>query len=200
LIGTGRGDRRRIGAAADSFNLTIQNLREIVQQVKLAALLVRSASDPHRERNVARGLSDALRQAEELAVTIHPVQMMTESINRVAKQCSVRRRHVAKQATATAQEGRRSGWNARWQGFFEIRGNRCKTTCGRRRLAERPRRFPRLQALISQIVNLLALERQSAAPQVKPDVGLLLWQMKSDSWLIGPPGIQKKSNRRAPAG
>ena len=72
-----------LGAVADSFNLTIQNLREIVQQVKLAA---RQVSKGSTENEVfARSLSsDALRQAEELAVTLNSVQMMTDSIQRVA--------------------------------------------------------------------------------------------------------------------
>ncbi|MBC7969587.1 MAG: HAMP domain-containing protein, partial [Verrucomicrobia bacterium] len=54
-----------LGAVADSFNLTIQNLREIVQQVKVAARQVSKGSTDNEM--FARSLSsDALRQAEEL--------------------------------------------------------------------------------------------------------------------------------------
>jgi twitching motility protein PilJ len=62
-----------LGAVADSFNLTIQNLREIVQQVSQAAKQVnRGSADAE---TFARSLSsDALRQAEELAVTLNSVQ------------------------------------------------------------------------------------------------------------------------------
>jgi twitching motility protein PilJ len=72
-----------LGAVADAFNLTIQNLREIVQQVNQSSRQVnQSATD---SATFASSLSsDALRQAEELAVTLNSVQMMTDSIQRVA--------------------------------------------------------------------------------------------------------------------
>ncbi len=92
-----------LGAVADSFNLTIQNLREIVNQVKIAA---RQVNESSRENEAfARSLSqDALRQAEELSVTLNSVQMMTESIQRVAE--SAREAdQVAKLASETAIKG-----------------------------------------------------------------------------------------------
>ncbi|MEM8502552.1 MAG: HAMP domain-containing protein, partial [Cyanobacteria bacterium P01_D01_bin.1] len=65
-----------LGAVADSFNLTIENLREIVKQVSVAARQVSQGSTENEK--FARSLSaDALRQAEELAVTLNSVQVMT---------------------------------------------------------------------------------------------------------------------------
>ena len=73
-----------LGAVADAFNLTIQNLRDIVQQVKVAAKDVTKGAT--NSETFARALSsDALRQAEELAVTLNSVQVMTDSIQRVAE-------------------------------------------------------------------------------------------------------------------
>ena len=70
-----------LGAVADSFNLTIQNLREIVQQVSAAALQVTKGSSDNEM--FARSLSaDALRQAEELAVRSEE--------RRVGKECRTR--------------------------------------------------------------------------------------------------------------
>ena len=73
-----------LGAVADSFNLTIQNLREIVHQVKQAAREVsKGATDSAK---FAGDLSsDALRQAEELAATLNSVQVITDAIQRVAE-------------------------------------------------------------------------------------------------------------------
>ncbi len=146
-----------LGAVADSFNLTIQNLREIVQQVKLATRQVSKGSTENEM--FARGLSsDALRQAEELAVTLNSVQMMTESINRVANSAR-EAEDVAKQATATAQRGGEAVERT-VAGILEIRETVAETTRKVKRLAESSQEISKIVALISQIAsrtNLLAL-------------------------------------------
>ncbi len=146
-----------LGAVADSFNLTIQNLREIVQQVKLATRQVSKGSTENEM--FARGLSsDALRQAEELAVTLNSVQMMTESINRVANSAR-EAEEVAKQATATAQKGGEAVERT-VAGILEIRETVAETTRKVKRLAESSQEISKIVALISQIAsrtNLLAL-------------------------------------------
>ena len=76
-----------LGAVADAFNLTIQSLREIVRQVKEAAEQVNKGSTDS-ELFARNQSSEALRMAEELAVTLNSVQMMTESIERGSRQCS----------------------------------------------------------------------------------------------------------------
>lgn len=80
-----------LGAVADAFNVTITNLRKIVKQVQQAAVQVNKASTDSEvfARNQS---SDALRMAEELAVTLNSVQMMTDSIQRVAKTPEKRKR------------------------------------------------------------------------------------------------------------
>ncbi|OLP17185.1 hypothetical protein BST81_17710 [Leptolyngbya sp. 'hensonii'] len=146
-----------LGAVADSFNLTIQNLRDIVQQVKIAARQVaKGATD---SETFARGLSsDALRQAEELAVTLNSVQVMTDSIQRVAESAR-QAEEVARSASATALKGGESV-ESTVAGILKIRETVAETTRKVKRLAESSQEISKIVALISQIAsrtNLLAL-------------------------------------------
>jgi twitching motility protein PilJ len=146
-----------LGAVADSFNLTIQNLREIVQQVKQAARQVtRGSTDSEL---FARSLSsDALRQAEELAVTLNSVQVMTDSIQRVA-QSAREAEEVARSASATALKGGEAVERT-VAGILQIRETVAETTRKVKRLAESSQEISKIVALISQIAsrtNLLAL-------------------------------------------
>ena len=146
-----------LGAVADSFNLTIQNLREIVNQVKIAA---RQVNDGSRENEAfARSLSsDALRQAEELSVTLNSVQMMTESIQRVAE--SAREAdQVAKLASETAIKGGEAVERT-VAGIMDIRETVAETTRKVKRLGESSQEISKIVGLISSIAsrtNLLAL-------------------------------------------
>ncbi|NJK35170.1 MAG: methyl-accepting chemotaxis protein [Oscillatoriales cyanobacterium SM2_2_1] len=146
-----------LGAVADSFNLTIQNLREIVQQVKVAA---RQVSEGARENEAfARSLSsDALRQAEELSVTLNSVQMMTEIIQRVAVSAS-KAEEVARNASETAVRGGDAVERA-VDSILEIRETVAETTRKVKRLGESSQEISKIVGLISQIAsrtNLLAL-------------------------------------------
>lgn len=146
-----------LGAVADSFNLTIQNLREIVQQVKQAARQVnKGASD---SEIFARSLSsDALRQAEELAVTLNSVQVMTDLIGRVAESAK-EAEDVARSASATALKGG-DAVERTVAGILQIRETVAETTRKVKRLAESSQEISKIVALISQIAsrtNLLAL-------------------------------------------
>lgn len=146
-----------LGAVADSFNLTIQNLREIVQQVSVAARQVSKASTENE--SFARSLSgDALRQAEELAVTLNSVQVMTDSIQRVAESAR-EAEEVARSASATALRGGEAVERT-VAGILEIRETVAETTRKVKRLAESSQEISKIVALISQIAsrtNLLAL-------------------------------------------
>jgi twitching motility protein PilJ len=146
-----------LGAVADSFNLTIQNLREIVEQVKVAARQVAKGSAENEM--FARSLSsDALRQAEELAVTLNSVQVMTDSIQRVAESAR-EAEEVARSASATALKGGEAVERT-VAGILEIRETVAETTRKVKRLAESSQEISKIVALISQIAsrtNLLAL-------------------------------------------
>lgn len=146
-----------LGAVADSFNLTIQNLREIVEQVSVAARQVSKGSAENEM--FARSLSaDALRQAEELAVTLNSVQVMTDSIQRVAESAR-EAEEVARSASSTALRGGESVERT-VAGILEIRETVAETTRKVKRLAESSQEISKIVALISQIAsrtNLLAL-------------------------------------------
>lgn len=146
-----------LGAVADAFNLTIQNLRDIVQQVKVAAKDVTKGAT--NSETFARALSsDALRQAEELAVTLNSVQVMTDSIQRVAE-AAREAETVAGDASTIALKGGEAVENT-VAGILEIRETVAETTRKVKRLAESSQEISKIVALISQIAsrtNLLAL-------------------------------------------
>ncbi|TAF06857.1 MAG: methyl-accepting chemotaxis protein, partial [Nostocales cyanobacterium] len=146
-----------LGAVADAFNLTIQNLRDIVQQVKVAAREVTKGST--NSETFARALSgDALRQAEELGVTLNSVQKMTESIKEVADAAKEAEK-VARDASVIALKGGEAVENT-VAGILEIRETVAETTRKVKRLAESSQEINSIVALVSQIAsrtNLLAL-------------------------------------------
>jgi twitching motility protein PilJ len=146
-----------LGAVADAFNLTIQNLREIVSQVKQAAKQVnRNSTDS--ESFARNNSSDALRMAEELAVTLNSVQLMTESIQRVAESAR-EAEEVAHSSSLTALKGGESVERT-VAGILQIRETVSETARKVKRLAEASQEISKIVAVISQIAsrtNLLAL-------------------------------------------
>jgi twitching motility protein PilJ len=146
-----------LGAVADSFNLTIHNLRKIVQQVKVAAVQVNKGATENE--SFARTLSaDALRQAEELAVTLNSVQMMTNAIQRVADSAK-EANEVARIASDTALKGGEAVERTVF-GILQIRETVAETTRKVKRLAESSQEISKIVNVIAQIAsrtNLLAL-------------------------------------------
>lgn len=146
-----------LGAVADSFNLIIQNIRQIVQQVKTSTIQVgRGATD---SEFFARELSsNALRQAQELAGTLNSVQMMTDSIQRVAESARTAA-EVARTASETAQRGGEAV-DQTVSGIQSIRESVAETTRKVKRLAESTQEINKIVNSIGQIAqrtNLLAL-------------------------------------------
>ncbi|MGI0483095.1 methyl-accepting chemotaxis protein [Geminocystis sp. CENA526] len=146
-----------LGAVADAFNLTITNLRKIVKQVKQAAVQVNKASTDS-EVYARNQSSDALRMAEELAVTLNSVQMMTDSIQRVAENAR-EAEEVARSSSVTALKGG-DAVERTVAGILQIRETVSETTRKVKRLAEASQQISTIVAVISQIssrTNLLAL-------------------------------------------
>jgi twitching motility protein PilJ len=146
-----------LGAVADSFNLTIASLREIVGQVKQAASAVNDSAN--RNETFARGLSaDALRQAEEISNLLNSVQVMTQSIQDVASNAK-EAEAVARRASMTAEKGGESV-DRTAAGIMAIRETVAETTRQVKRLGESSQEISKIVAFISQIAsrtNLLAL-------------------------------------------
>ncbi|MEB3159883.1 MAG: methyl-accepting chemotaxis protein, partial [Synechocystis sp.] len=146
-----------LGAVADAFNLTIQNLREIVLQVKNAAKQVNN-NCKDSESFARNNSSDALRMAEELAVTLNSVQLMTESIERVAENAR-EAEEVAHTSSLTALKGGEAVERT-VGGILQIRETVSETARKVKRLAEASQEISKIVAVISQIAsrtNLLAL-------------------------------------------
>ena len=146
-----------MGAVADAFNLIIQNLRDIVQQVKVAAHDVTKAAS--KSETFARNLSmEALGQAEELAVALNSVQVMNNSIQRVAE-AAKEAETVASEASKIAQKGGEVVENT-VVGILELRETVAETSRKVKRLGESSQEINSIVALVSQIAsrtNLLAL-------------------------------------------
>ncbi|MGK7945985.1 MAG: methyl-accepting chemotaxis protein [Microcystaceae cyanobacterium] len=146
-----------LGAVADAFNLTIQNLREIVKQVKKAALQVNKGSTDS-ELFARNNSGDALRMAEELAVTLNSVQMMTDSIQRVAENAR-EAEEVAHTSSITALKGGEAVEQT-VAAILQIRETVSEAARKVKRLAEASQEISKIVAVISQIAsrtNLLAL-------------------------------------------
>jgi methyl-accepting chemotaxis protein len=146
-----------MGAVADSFNLTIQNLSQLVRQVKQTAGQV-SFSALENEQ-FARGLStDALRQSEEIGQTLGAVRNMTESIQQVASNARTAET-VARRASETAAQGGEAVERT-VAGILSIRETVSETGKKVKRLAESTQEISKIVALINQLssrTNLLAL-------------------------------------------
>ncbi|MCJ2541651.1 methyl-accepting chemotaxis protein [Thermostichus vulcanus] len=146
-----------LGAVADSFNLTIRSLRDIVSQVKRAAIAVNDAA--LQNEDFARSLSaDALRQAEDISTSLNSIQVMTDSIQEVASNAQ-EAANVTAQATEAASRGGEAV-DRTVSGILEIRETVAETTRKVKRLAESSQEISKIVALISQIAsrtNLLAL-------------------------------------------
>jgi twitching motility protein PilJ len=146
-----------LGAVADAFNLTIDNLREIIRQVKQAAKQVNRACTDS-EFFARTQSSEALRTAEELAATLNSVQMMTESIQRVAENAR-EAEEVTRSSSVTALKGGEAVERT-VVGILQIRETVSETTRKVKRLAEASQEISKIVTLISQIAsrtNLLAL-------------------------------------------
>lgn len=92
-----------IGTVADFFNSIIENLREIVTQVKLTATEVNSAIALD-ESAVSKLSIDAKQQALEINRTLESVQVLRNSIKSIAKGAR-KAATVASQAFHTAEAG-----------------------------------------------------------------------------------------------
>lgn len=146
-----------LGTVADAFNLTIKNLRDIVSQVKKAAQQVNKGSTDS-ESFARKNSNDAKSMAEEVAVTLNSIHLMSESVQRVAQNAK-EAEEVALSSSKTALKGGEAVERT-VAGILQIRETVSETARKVKRLAEASQEISKIVALISQVAsrtNLLAL-------------------------------------------
>ncbi|KAM3107011.1 methyl-accepting chemotaxis protein [Phormidesmis sp. 146-33] len=146
-----------IGTVADFFNSIVESLRQIVTQVKQAAIQVNTSlgSDEQSVRNLA---VEALQQAEETTRTLASMEEMMRSIQSVsdsARQAA----EVTRTASQTAEEGG-TAMDLTVQNILGLRETIGETAKKVKRLGESSQQISKVVSLINQIAlqtNLLAI-------------------------------------------
>lgn len=146
-----------IGTVADFFNSIVENLRQIVTNVKDSAIRVSSAIGED-EASIRQLASVALKQAEETTRTLHSIEQMTLSIQEVAdnaRQAAI----VASQAFTTAEVGG-VAMDRTVQNILGLREMIGDTAKKMKRLGESSQQISKVVSLIEKIAlqtNLLSI-------------------------------------------
>jgi methyl-accepting chemotaxis protein len=170
-----------IGTIADSYNSTVSNLRKIVTQVQNAASQVATTTSSN-EASVQALSTEALRQAEEIAVALERAQEMAQSVRLVAANAELAEAAV-KQAAQTVQEGD-VAMNRTVDGILAIRETVAETAKKVKHLGESSQKISTVVNLISTFAaqtNLLALNASIEQHELgKKDEGFAVVAMKCD--------------------
>lgn len=146
-----------IGTIGDSYNATIESLRQLVSQVKTAALQV-STTTSDRERSIKELSTSASAQTTEINAALTRIQGIADSIQAVANNAK-----SAETAMLKAAETVKAGDDAMNQtvvGFQEIRDTVAATAKKVKRLGESSQKISKVVNLIGSFAdqtNLLAL-------------------------------------------
>lgn len=146
-----------IGTVADFFNSIVESLRQIVTQVKSAAVQVNDSLNSD-EQAIRQLSEEAVKQADETTNTLNSVQTMVRSIQTVsnsAKQAA----HVAREASSTAEAGG-IAMELTVQNILGLRDTIGETAKKVKRLGESSQQISKVVSLINQIAmqtNLLAI-------------------------------------------
>jgi twitching motility protein PilJ len=146
-----------IGTVADFFNAIVENLREIVTNVKRSAVQV-STSLGDNEGAVNRLADEALQQANRTTEMLGSVEQMTRSIQDVAESAH-KTAQVAQAASATAESGG-VAMDLTVQHILSLRQTIGETAKKVKRLGESSQQIAKVVSLINQIAlqtNLLAI-------------------------------------------
>ncbi|NEP09543.1 MAG: GAF domain-containing protein [Symploca sp. SIO2C1] len=152
-----------IGTIADSYNATVENLRQIVIQVQAAARQVTETTTSNEP--VVQALSqEALRQTEEIAMALNRAQEMDQSVQLVA--VSAQQAEVAvQQAAQTVEEGD-AVMNQTVEGILTVQETISEAAKKVKRLGESSQRISTVVKLINTFAaqtNLLALNASMEA-------------------------------------
>ncbi|MEA5565869.1 methyl-accepting chemotaxis protein [Anabaena sp. UHCC 0399] len=146
-----------IGTVADFFNSIIENLRDIVTQVKQAANQLNTAIGSN-EGAIRQLAEAALTQSVEINRTLDAVDNMTYSMQAVAasaEQAATVANHAAQTATKSGQ-----AMDLTVQNILSLRETVGETSRKVRRLGESSQQISRVVSIINQIAtqtNLLAI-------------------------------------------
>ncbi|AFY46460.1 methyl-accepting chemotaxis protein [Nostoc sp. PCC 7524] len=146
-----------IGTVADFFNSIVENLRDIVTQVKQAASQLNTAIGSN-EGAIRQLAEEALIQAAEINRTLEAVDNMTNSMKTVAinaQQAAIVANHAAHTATSSEQ-----AMDLTVQNILNLRETVGETARKVKRLGESSQEISRVVSIINQIAtqtNLLAI-------------------------------------------
>jgi methyl-accepting chemotaxis protein len=146
-----------IGTVADSYNATINSLRQIVGTVQSAAAQVANTTLSN-EMAVAELSTEALRQAEEIARALEKIRQMSISIQAVAE--SAAQAEVAVQQANETVVASDQAINRTVDGIEAIRETVVETAAKVRQLGESSQKISKVVGLISSFAeqtNLLSL-------------------------------------------
>jgi twitching motility protein PilJ len=146
-----------IGTVADFFNSIIENLRQIVTQVKLTSAQV-NTSLQEDERAVDQLSQQALKQAEEITCILDSVKQMTQSIIVVAQNAS-QAAVVARTALEAAQAGG-TAIDSTVRNIVNLKTTVVETADKVRILGESSKQIAKVVSLVQQIAlqtNLLSI-------------------------------------------
>jgi twitching motility protein PilJ len=146
-----------IGTVADFFNAIVENLRQIVSQVKQSASQV-SRLLGENEGEMKQLAESALQQTEETTHILNSVEQMTRSIQTVAERAN-QAAQVARKASSVAEQGE-SEMDSTVQNILKLRETIEDAAKKVKQLGEASRQISRIVSLINEIAvqtDLLAI-------------------------------------------
>ncbi|MDJ0635153.1 MAG: methyl-accepting chemotaxis protein [Xenococcaceae cyanobacterium MO_188.B29] len=147
----------QIGIVADFFNSIIENLRDIITQVKATTNKV-NFSIGQNENVIGQVAQEALQQAEQINQTLNALETMTSSIQEVASNAQ-KAAHVSQSASESAEMGGKA-IEQTVSSILQLRETVAATAKKVKRLGESSQEISKVISLINQIAmqtNMLAI-------------------------------------------